>query len=256
MRAPVLNYSNPINRQHPLNRGLVARWEVLPQRTGGLTLWDLCGTNHGVLTNGPTWGGAFGRAGSKGSLTFDASDDRVQLGSQWDVTNGVTHTAWIYNTSLGSNHAIRSNKKTIFATNASARLQWWADSDLSQIADNVFTLSVNTWYHAAVTQVGTTYAFYVNGQPGRTGTTNALDNAAQSATIGSFTTAFLWPGKLDRICDFNRALSAGEILQDYNASRQQYDPTLNWIRRRSRNTAGGGGGGNRRRRAIICGAAA
>jgi hypothetical protein len=69
----------PVDWAHPLNRGLVADWTILPIPgwRGGLTLRDLVRggrrPNDGTLTAGPTWGGAKGRPGGFGSLNTNGT---------------------------------------------------------------------------------------------------------------------------------------------------------------------------------------
>jgi len=47
-----INWSNPINRNHGLNKGLLAWWLVVPQWNGGTVWRDLAGgRNNGTLTN-------------------------------------------------------------------------------------------------------------------------------------------------------------------------------------------------------------
>lgn len=217
--------ADAVNWGHSLNRGLVSWWLALPGMQRGVVMRDIARRNHGTLVGGPL---LETRPDGFGSVFFDGTDDRVDLVSAPSVANGVTYTAWIRpSTVAASNYAIRSNKKTIFATTG-ASLRWWADSDLANVDDNVFTLAVDEWRFVGVTQVGTTYAFYVDGKPGRTGTTSALDDAADKANIGSFATAFLWNGGLADVRDYNRALSATEMRALYRQARAGYPDLLNW----------------------------
>jgi hypothetical protein len=73
-----VNLLDPADRMHPLNRGLVAWWLALPGLMGGPRWRDLIGTNDGVLTNGPVWKPTT-RPGGWGCLSFDGTDDRVQV---------------------------------------------------------------------------------------------------------------------------------------------------------------------------------
>jgi hypothetical protein len=73
-----LNLGQPINWANPLNRGLVSRWQVVPEWEGSQKLFDLAAFNHGTLTNGPTWS-SLGRPGGYGSITTDGVDDYIDL---------------------------------------------------------------------------------------------------------------------------------------------------------------------------------
>lgn len=77
-RLGLIDSQEPIERDHPLNAGLVAWWLGLDGNWGGSTLHDLCGKYPGTLTNGPTWSpGPGGFAG----LTLDGSNDYVSTPS-------------------------------------------------------------------------------------------------------------------------------------------------------------------------------
>lgn len=80
-----------LNTSHPLARGLLAWWIVLPPTQAGPTWWNYLKRYHGLLVNmgsgsgwQPTW-----RPEWYGEMRFDGSDDRVDLGdlSVWDFTN-------------------------------------------------------------------------------------------------------------------------------------------------------------------------
>lgn len=235
-----IHVSDAVNWGHSLNRGLVSWWLALPGMERGVVMRDIARRNHGTLINGPlleTGPNGFG------SVLFDGSDDRVDLATQFSVANGVTCTAWIRPTTVvGGNYAIRANKKTMLSTTGPA-IRWWPDTDITTVDDNVFTLAVDEWRFVGITQVGTTYAFYVDGKPGRTDTTVALDDTDDKANIGSFATAsFLWSGSIADVRDYNRALSAAEMRALYLQTRTGYPDLLNWHRRRGVSTQVAAGG--------------
>lgn len=68
-----------LNRSHPLNFGLVARWLALPGRTSGPRAYDLAGSNHGTLAGGAAWVTTT-RAGASGAIACTATTDEVDLG--------------------------------------------------------------------------------------------------------------------------------------------------------------------------------
>jgi Concanavalin A-like lectin/glucanases superfamily len=80
-----------VNPAHPMAQGLVQWHLALPLLGGGPQWWNLLGVRHGTLTNMGTGSGwqFTGRAGGRGELRFDASDDYVDLGSVplWDFAN-------------------------------------------------------------------------------------------------------------------------------------------------------------------------
>jgi Concanavalin A-like lectin/glucanases superfamily len=92
------------------------------------------------------------------------------------------------------------------------------------------TLSPNTWYHVvAVYDGGTTNSsikLYLNGvrvddADGGSGTFVSLANTASIFTVGATGDDYSYPfaGKIDDARVYNRALSATEVKQLYNAER-------------------------------------
>src|SRR5688500_11296274 len=97
----------PVNRLHPLNRGLVAWFLTLPGLSGGLkwhNLMDLSNGPHGTLTSmdPPTdWVSAKARPGGFGALDFDGSNDDVRFTFPIAIANvPITASAWVYPTNL------------------------------------------------------------------------------------------------------------------------------------------------------------
>ena len=89
--------------------------------------------------------------------------------------------------------------------------------------DGNYVLNENTWYHIAVTWVGTTMKFYVNGNLTTTATTSSLSIPASgnSGYIGRYISnqSYNWKGKINQVRIFNNALSSSEITQLYNETK-------------------------------------
>src|SRR5690606_30479453 len=90
--------------------GLISWWMVLPHWRGGLTWRDLCGRNHGTLTNmdPPTdWVGPRGRPGGWGALDFDGSNDHVLVAhsNSFNVSS-LSVAAWVRASVGGSTRLI------------------------------------------------------------------------------------------------------------------------------------------------------
>ncbi len=89
--------------------------------------------------------------------------------------------------------------------------------------DGNYVLNENTWYHIAVTWVGTTMKFYVNGNLTTTATTSSLSIPASgnSGYIGRYISnqSYNWKGKINQVRIFNSALSSSQITQLYNETK-------------------------------------
>lgn len=257
----LLDYSQPVNRGSPLNRGLVSRWQVVPWYASGPRWLDLCGRNHGTLTNGPTWQEANGRPGGSGSIRFDGSNDRAQLASAsysgaqgsvsaWVRPSGVTSgtlAAFFGVGGSGTGQWILSLRPS----GSSYRLEFYQKSDAAGTTNFLinagnYTYPDGVWVHLTVTADGSAWNLYENGkiQPGAwivvTGSNagtwiGSTTIASPVATIGSTYLSgsyqYPWKGALDDVRVWERALSSGEAKAVYDDSRAGSPQTLNWVRR-------------------------
>lgn len=243
-RTGPLNYSNLVNKAHPLNRGLVSWWLTLPTRRGNI--WhDLKGKNHGTLTNGPTWQGSKGRPGGWGSLQFDGTDSYLIASNVKTISLPITVSGWFRvdsgsNSLLVSHHTPATNNgwrvsAVNFGTAGTLRFT------LGGVADYGFSGSSNPmfigrWNFFAVTVTGnggTAKAYWTvePGGPLYSPATLAVGTMSGSPTeirLG-ITQGGLTPlnGPADSIKVHNRVLSSSEIQELYTESRRSYPNLLN-----------------------------
>ena len=161
MQRPLVNLTAPLNRRHPLNRGLLARWIALPGLTGGSTLVDLCGRTHGTLVNGPEWRGAT-HAGGWGSLDYiSASSQYVSLpGSRLTGTgNTFAWAAWVWLSSSASSPVLWGQSSTNNAWHVELRTSsnsigiFEPGTNVAISSDNVY--SDQEWFRLLYTRRGT-----------------------------------------------------------------------------------------------------
>lgn len=252
--TPVLNYGQLVNRASPLNRGLVAWWLALPQGGKGNTFFDICGKNHGTLTNGPTWGGSLGRPGGHGALDFDGSNDYVNLGTGLDQNGELTASAW-----FNSRVAAGSDQRHIISNSASGGSDNDYIIEFSRTAGKLScvwggnliltattAVATNEWHHAVLVRSGAssnwTVTIYLDGKSdgSTTSAVNPNGSSAQTAigAIGAGNARF-WNGRLDDVRLWAKALSAADVAALYNDSRYGYPTTLNRIRLPVYGEAGG-----------------
>lgn len=202
----------------------------------GTTWTDLSGSgNNGTLTNGPTYSSSNG-----GSIVFDGSNDIVSsFSSQISGTGSKTISSWIkINTT--SRAGIAGTRSLTewgwgFTVNRSGvgTLDFYdtQGSSLSAAAG----LGTNIWYHVAVTYDDSRIVtLYVNGlQVGISSTPFAALNASNfNGVIGNedeYTNPFYHPfkGNIAQVAIYNRALTAAEVLENYNALRPRFGDVTN-----------------------------
>jgi hypothetical protein len=227
---------------------LVAAFDAANAKSyvGTGTTWnDLSGrSNTGALTYGPTYNSSNG-----GAIVFDGSNDCVVVNSNASVLSntGYTKTVWFYITSFATNNNLISggnNGRHAFSVSSSNKLQAGHNSTWNTISSPT-PLSLNTWYHAAVTFSTTTgWRLYLNGVLDSTNASTSAVFSAYDVADALFaevpygvgygaTTTFIgsgeillggygtgsnaFSGRISNASVYNRVLSASEIQQNYNA---------------------------------------
>jgi hypothetical protein len=183
----------------------------------GTTWTDLSGGgNTGTLTNGPTYSSANG-----GSIVFDGVDDYVSSTFSFTAGQAVTISGWLYSTA--STSAYRNFVDTL----STYPMIWWDTEGKIEFdtGSGYRTASVyrNQWvYVALVKPSGTTVAsYYVNGVFASNGGVS-YSVPASTPTWFNRSAGQTWLGNCSNISVYNRALSATEISQNYNALKSRY----------------------------------
>jgi hypothetical protein len=194
----------------------------------GTTWYNLTGSVNGTLTNGPAFSPADG-----GILVFDGTDDYVNISNGMNAlvgTNQVTFSAWIRRSSAPNYWAgIISNK--INATdgisllvNPSSKIFFQYDSTSGVYAiDGGATLEINVWYNIVGIYDNVGLKTYLNGVLND----SAADAGKSIASTGNMDIIIgahqplssYFPGEIANVKIYNRALTAAEVLQNYNATK-------------------------------------
>jgi hypothetical protein len=186
-------------------------------------------SNHGELINGPTYS-----SNGLGGLVFDGTNDYISLGTSF--TNGyinITVSFWVYVYSDSGRQDIvvkypGGNGWFVYYGGGGSNI-FGVDGRESSAAyfnnNTTNTYLGNNWYNVVFTKNGTNWRLYIN---------SILD---MNNTNGNGTTAFNNNGILGiggplfsdygkcNVSDvkiYNRALSASEVLQNYNATKGRF----------------------------------
>jgi hypothetical protein len=212
----------------------------------GTTWTDLSGNgNTGTLTNGPTYSSSNG-----GSLSFDGVDDYINIGSQSLVGSGTSPFSvelWFYNTKNWTSGQytmfFRVKQDTEFFTvlyNSSGTLNIWGVFRGSTQWGIPVTQSdyVNRWICMSIVYNGenkssaSSYLTYVNGVVLPFGTNNfgGAGGGGSNCNIigadgdsGCNVSVGFHGGNISSYKVYNRALTAAEISQNFNALRNRFD---------------------------------
>jgi len=193
-----------------------------PSYPGSGTTWtDLSGNrNNGTLTNGPTYSSANG-----GTIVFDGVND-FAIASLPSVTsyNTFTYNVWVYSTNNSGYRTIidQGNDTWFFGTNLGELITY------NPNLNSGYVININQWYNLGVTHViGGPILFYVNGNLVYTSTNNSSNFSTSYFGIGAGVTSptladEVWSGNIAVAQIYNRALSASEVLQNYNAQKAKF----------------------------------
>jgi len=199
---------------------------------------DLSGnTNHGELVNGVGYD-----SGNGGSLTFDGVDDYVDFGSDivFKSSGGWTVENWVnfdfipttYNNTTSPANFIGSETITHnswYWSVLSSKLALWNRSPgVWKYGSTV--LQAYNWYNVVLVcnDSGTSYQMYLNGIAEGGDHTTYTWNATYSGlnvryiARGNSSNIRQLNGKIPITKIYNRALTADEVLQNFNATRGRF----------------------------------
>ena len=206
--------------------GLVLHLDAANTRSypgSGNTVYDLSGSgNTSALTNGPTY-----LSSNLGAFVLDGSNDYILVNSQANILSKTAYTkiAFIYISNF-------STVNNIISGGFSGQHAFWMfGTDKLNAGHNgawntvvgATSLSLNTWYFAAVTYSDSTgWKLYLNGREDGTSATTTTFTGNQEIVIGAYSSGNNFTGRISNIQVYNRALTATEIFQNYHATKGRY----------------------------------
>jgi hypothetical protein len=208
-----------------VTNGLVLALDAADKNSypGSGTTWiDLSGNGYnGTLTNGPTFSSANG-----GSILFDGVNDRVECGIF--SLSYLTISTWVYKTSSTTNQGICRKQNGWALSQYNGTLQI-APGTNWQFFNTSYTIPLNSWKNITYVYNGTgasdSQIVYVDGLSIYNINTGvgALTANSNAVRIGYDDNNWYWGGNIAQTQIYNRALSAQEILQNYNAQKSRFN---------------------------------
>jgi hypothetical protein len=191
----------------------------------GTILQDISGNgNYATLYNGVAISSA-----NSGCFVFDGTDDYVFMETNGMPIDAYTKTVWFYITDFTNNNNLMSGDND-------SRHALWLDASTNLKAGHnggdgyrsvvsTTTLELNKWYFGAVTwENSIEFNLYVNGkfESSNTFATDPYIGDSRLLYLGSFGGANLLEGRIALASVYDRALSAEEILQNFNVHRSRF----------------------------------
>jgi hypothetical protein len=201
---------------------------VAGSRVQNTAIYDLSGKgNNGTLTNGPTF-----KSEIAGEIAFDGVDDYIHIPHSSTIapsTGSISVEAIFKADSAGTRHgSIIYNKENEYEMSAGGgfisyafRPNWaWIDAPL--------TFNPGQWYHTMLTYDQSFQRLYVNGiEVYSAALSGAIGNVHSEplrigARGGSGSAFGFFNGSIPVVKVYNRALSASEVFQNFNAYPQYF----------------------------------
>jgi hypothetical protein len=199
----------------------------------GTAITDISGEgNNGVLVGVPVF-----QSGNGGTLNFDGADDRITFSNTLTEIGLINQSpasfeAWVKFNSLSTYMHIIDGSDNCFhlaveSSGAGASIYFWNGETFHGTAIPVAV--VGEWYHIVGVQETSENKIYINGQLAINGTLSS--GASNLVTSGSKYLALgYWQGNTGRYLNgnlaiarvYNRALTASEIQQNYNAQSYRF----------------------------------
>jgi|GEM_PF-3909434 len=192
-------------------------------------------SNSGTLVNGTNTGVSHYRNGevimpvSASYLDFDGTDDYITISSllnQETINGSTTKTIilWLKADSYGARMAFSTGQ------NGNNRIYYWTQTSLNtwRIGDYVSTSghstlpSAGTWFCTAIVINGLSVTGYLNGTQDYTGTYSAFTTQDYAVLGRHGTGSYYYDGKIGKVSVYNNALTAAEVLSNYNAMKPRF----------------------------------
>jgi len=190
---------------------------------------DMSGNNNnGTLVNGPTF-----NSGNGGSIVFDGTDDYVDCGnaSSVNLTSAITTSAWIKKPHATNYQAIIDKGRDNFGawsfalneTTTPAATWHVRISGVNRIINANTNYGNNIWTFITGTFDGTTLSIYQNGVLSNSANySGTIGTNAISVRVGATNDGLYFNGNIANAQIYNRALSATEVTQNFNATRGRF----------------------------------
>ncbi len=197
-------------------------------QAGNTSSYPGSGSTWTNLVDGTTYtitGGSYDSA-NNGSIVFNGTSTVVPIGTPLSAGASYTLEAWVFASNVSSSHNIISSASNVFWVSSGVLYGGIAGS-FALVSSSSFPTGV--WKHVALTfsDSTNTMTLYINGSQ-----VNQNTNVTQSFTggeilrIGSHvsgvTPTSFWNGKISQARVYNTALTATNILNNFNATKGGY----------------------------------
>jgi len=193
----------------------------------GVTVNGLVGGIGGTFVNGISFSSS-----NSGTFVLDGTNDYINGDTTSNNFTGDLSAEIWFNLSATVNDWVRvigkgdsSNRTFGFWYNTFDSVFLYQRYGASSIVSAVYNISIqtNTWYHVIVTSNGSTHKLYLNGVDVQTQTgSGPFYSSSSTLKVGYGEIHTYHNGRIGLYRIYNRALTAQEVLQNYNATKMRY----------------------------------
>jgi hypothetical protein len=186
-------------------------------------------SNNGTLTNGPVFD-----PGNGGSISFDFVNDLVDTSitkSQIPTTSDVTFEVWAYPTNnlideewlgISNINSVSPNYHNVVIGRYTDNKVYFNNYDGSEHRVYSNSAILNNWYHVVGIRRSNVNYLYINGVQQTQTLASGTPNIGTSITFKIGKVFYYYKGKFALTSIYNRALTAAEVLQNYNATKTRF----------------------------------
>lgn len=202
--------------------GGASRVASLPGGTGGsgIVIIRYPSNPSGWTANNRRWGA--------GALMFDGVDDYVNLGDNavLQPTSNLSVESWFKTTSTADMRIVRKRGYGYSLNVTSGKVSFLIVNSAATAFQTTSTQKYNDglWHHAVGTYNGSTVSVYVDGQNVGSTAAGTIYYSAGGVSIGrdgDYSGSY-FQGIIDSTRIYSRALTASEILSNFNSSRIEF----------------------------------
>ena len=194
----------------------------------GTTWTDLIGSDQTTLTNGPTY-----NSGNGGYIELDGSNDFVDTSFNATSYFPLTICAWVNIDDTGGTQIIVDQSTGAsglgFRTNSSNIDAFWYASSATNLQTVITGYTADKWAYVCVVYDTNSSKGYLNGSLENSNTISITSATATNDTTNNMDIGKLNDGtsnyidaKIAQVKIYNKALTADEILQNYNALKNRF----------------------------------
>ena len=191
----------------------------------GTTTTNIINGASGTLTNGVGF-----VSNNGGAFDFDGTDDFILFPDDTNLNSQtITMESWSYlNTTIQQNSFLfeKGLVNTQYSNFFEGTIFVFRTMGLSTTSFNIASslFSANSWNHIVCTYASGTKRIYLNGvQVGSvTGLTGTISTNANGPRIGAHSSGYYLDGEIAISRVYTKALTAAEILQNYNAQKSRF----------------------------------